>query len=75
MKRNQTSTIQVGTLRIGGESPITVQSMCNTKTWDVEATVGQIRAVNMQKRVVTIGVELFGRDTPVDIGFAEIVRL
>ena len=38
-------------------------------------TVGQIRAVNMQKRVVTIGVELFGRDTPVDIGFAEIVRL
>ena len=45
MKRNQTSTIQVGTLRIGGESPITVQSMCNTKTWDVEATVGQIRAL------------------------------
>ena len=45
MKRKQTSTIQVRTRRIGGESPITVQSMCNTKTWDVEATVGQIRAL------------------------------
>lgn len=38
-------------------------------------TVGKIKAVNMQKRTVTINVELFGRETPVDIGFAEIVKL
>lgn len=38
-------------------------------------TVGKIQSVNMQKRVVTINVELFGRETPIDIGFAEIVKL
>ncbi len=27
---------------IGGGAPVTVQSMCNTKTWDVESTVAQI---------------------------------
>lgn len=32
-----------GGLAIGGGAPVTVQSMCNTKTWDVEATVAQIR--------------------------------
>ena len=30
---------------IGGGAPVTVQSMCNTKTWDVEATVAQIRCL------------------------------
>lgn len=38
-------------------------------------TVGKIEAINMQKRVVTIVVELFGRETPIDIAFTEIVRL
>ncbi len=43
-KRNTTKTIKVGALEIGGDAPVTVQSMCNTKTWDVEATVQQIKA-------------------------------
>ncbi len=30
---------------MGGNAPVSVQSMCNTKTWDVEATVSQIRAL------------------------------
>ena len=45
MKRTETTQIRVGKLFIGGHAPVTVQSMCNTKTWDVEATVTQIRAL------------------------------
>lgn len=42
-KREQTKKICVGGVTIGGESEVTVQSMCNTKTHDVEATVRQIK--------------------------------
>ena len=43
MERKNTKKINVGGIEIGGGSAVTVQSMCNTKTWDVEATVSQIR--------------------------------
>lgn len=43
MKRNLTRTIKIGNVIIGGEHPITIQSMCNTKTHDVKATVKQIQ--------------------------------
>ena len=42
--REETRQIRVGGLPIGGGAPVLVQSMCNTKTWDVEATVEQIKA-------------------------------
>ena len=42
-KRNETKKINVGGVMLGGEAGVTVQSMCNTKTHDVEATVHQIR--------------------------------
>ena len=45
MKRGETSIIRVGGIAVGGSAPVTVQSMCNTKTWDVAATVSQIRAL------------------------------
>ena len=35
-------------------------------------TTGVVRAINTNKQSVTINVEMFGRETPVDIGFAEI---
>ncbi len=38
-----TRKIKVGALTIGGGAPVTVQSMCNTRTEDVPATVAQIR--------------------------------
>ncbi len=41
--RRKTRQIQVGTVAIGGEAPIAVQSMTNTDTRDVEATVAQIK--------------------------------
>ena len=45
MKRTETTKIYAGRIAIGGDAPVSVQSMCNTKTWDVEATVAQIRAL------------------------------
>jgi len=40
--RNPTRPVQIGALTIGAGHPIAVQSMCATKTADVEATVAQI---------------------------------
>ena len=40
-----------------------------------EGTVGAVQSINMQKRSLTINVELFGRDTPVEIGFAEVKKM
>jgi transcriptional antiterminator NusG len=39
-----------------------------------EGTEGAVQAVNAQKQTVTISVELFGRATPVEIGFAEVKK-
>lgn len=41
--RNETKTIKVGSVVIGGDAPVSVQTMCNTKTHDVKATVEQIK--------------------------------
>ena len=38
-------------------------------------TTGVVSAINTQKQVVTINVELFGRETPVEISFAEIKKM
>ena len=40
-----TNKITVGGIAVGGGAPITIQSMCNTKTEDVAATVAQIKAL------------------------------
>lgn len=45
MYREKTKEIQIGSKRIGGGNPIAIQSMTNTKTEDVAATVGQILAL------------------------------
>ncbi len=42
IKRKLTKEVSVGNLKIGGNNPIVIQSMCNTKTADVKATVEQI---------------------------------
>ena len=45
MNRENTKKIRVGKIEIGGDAPVSVQTMCSTKTWDVEATVAQIKAM------------------------------
>ena len=44
-RRDSVRQIRVGGVAIGGGAPVSVQTMCSTKTWDVEATVRQIRAM------------------------------
>ena len=43
MKRTETKKIMVGNVQIGGQNKVVIQSMCNTKTKDVHATVKQIK--------------------------------
>lgn len=45
MKRDNTKVIRIGNVAIGGGNPIAIQSMTNTKTEDVGATVAQILAL------------------------------
>ena len=40
-----------------------------------EGTVGMIQTLNVPKQSLTINVELFGRETPVEISFAEVKKL
>jgi len=42
MYRDHTKEIQIGDRKIGGGNPVLIQSMCNTKTENVAATVDQI---------------------------------
>ncbi|MGB2867146.1 MAG: flavodoxin-dependent (E)-4-hydroxy-3-methylbut-2-enyl-diphosphate synthase [Bacteroidota bacterium] len=42
--RRKTRQVQVGNVKIGGDAPISVQTMTKTKTDDVTGTVGQIKA-------------------------------
>lgn len=43
IKRRHSKQIQIGNVKIGGDAPVTVQSMCNTDTRDVVKTVAQIK--------------------------------
>jgi len=66
--RRKTRQIHVGSVPIGGDAPIAVQTMTNTDTCDVDATVGQIQeVVNAGADIVRVSVptreagEAFGR--------------
>lgn len=47
MERKKTSSVCIGNVLIGGTAPVSVQSMTNTKTDNVEATVAQIKALQL----------------------------
>ncbi len=44
--RKKTKVINVGDVKIGGDNPISVQSMTNTLTTDIKATISQINAIH-----------------------------
>ena len=46
INRKKTRVIYVGDVKIGGDNPISVQSMTNTLTTDVKATIDQINAIH-----------------------------
>lgn len=58
IKRRQTRKIRVGSVFVGGDAPITVQTMTNTETCDVAATVDQIR------RCVSAGADIVRVSVP-----------
>ena len=43
--RKKTKVINVGDVKVGGDNPISVQSMTNTLTTDVKATINQIKMI------------------------------
>lgn len=47
MIRENTKEIHIGNLVIGGNNPVLIQSMCNTKTEDIASTVAQIKALEI----------------------------
>ena len=48
IKRRKTKVISVGNLKIGGDNPISVQSMTNTLTTDTKATIIQINEIHSE---------------------------
>lgn len=60
IKRKKTKKIYVGDVAVGGDAPVTVQSMTNTDTRDVKRTVSQIR------RLVKAGCDLVRVAVPDD---------
>lgn len=56
--RRKTRRIMVGSVPVGGDAPIAVQSMTNTETCDVEATLAQIR------RLEAVGVDIVRVSVP-----------
>ncbi|MCK5080796.1 MAG: flavodoxin-dependent (E)-4-hydroxy-3-methylbut-2-enyl-diphosphate synthase [Candidatus Moranbacteria bacterium] len=49
MKKYKSSVVKVGSLLLGGDNPIRVQSMCDTDTRNIEATVKQILELEKNK--------------------------
>ena len=81
LSEDEMATLGIGTA--GGKiAPVKPKVMVEYEVGDVivviagawEGTDGVVAAVNPQKQTVTINVELFGRDTPVEIGFREIKK-
>ena len=48
IKRKKTKKIQIGNIFVGGDSPITVQTMTNTLTHDIDATLEQISLIEQE---------------------------
>lgn len=44
-KREETKKVKVGKISIGHSKNVVIQSMCNTKTFDVKSTINQIRSL------------------------------
>jgi (E)-4-hydroxy-3-methylbut-2-enyl-diphosphate synthase len=68
--RYPTRPVQVGSVTIGGGNPIVVQSMCATKTADVEATVAQVN----QLADAGAGIVRIAADTPRDVEALREIR-
>lgn len=48
IKRKKTKEISIGNIKIGGNNPIAIQSMCNTDTRNIKATINQINLLEKE---------------------------
>ncbi len=69
-KRKITNQIQVGSVAVGGDAPVSVQSMTTTKTADVDATLAQVYALRGAGADI---VRITCNDVAAAQGLAEIV--
>ena len=67
--RRKTRQIQVGKVKIGGDAPVSVQSMCSTDTRDVAKTVEQITQLE------TAGCELIRVAVPDEVAAAALPKI
>ena len=67
--RRKTRQIQVGTVKIGGDAPVSVQSMCSTDTRDAKATIEEIR------RLEEVGCELIRVAVPDEEAAAALPKI
>jgi (E)-4-hydroxy-3-methylbut-2-enyl-diphosphate synthase len=47
IQRRKSRQVMVGKVAVGGDAPISVQSMTTTRTWDVQGTIEQVRALEL----------------------------
>src|SRR3990172_5622260 len=69
IKRRKTRPLKIGHVTVGGDSPVSVQSMANTHTADVSATVSQI------KRLEEAGCEIIRVAVPDESSAAAISQI
>ena len=55
------------------EVSVPMQEVIEVKAW--KDTVGVIESINEERQTLTIRVELFGRETPVELNFTEIKKM
>ncbi|CUS31705.1 1-hydroxy-2-methyl-2-(E)-butenyl 4-diphosphate synthase [Candidatus Nitrospira nitrosa] len=69
ISRRKTRQIQVGSVKIGGDAPVSVQSMCSTDTRDANATIEEIR------RLEEVGCELIRVAVPDEEAAAALPKI
>ena len=81
INRKKTKVINVGDVKIGGDNPISVQSMTNTLTTDVKGTISQINAIQDEGAIIidSSGVRVSDDETEVTLSasletFQEILQ-
>ncbi len=70
MKRNPTRTVRIGTIAVGAGHPVVVQSMCATRTQDIDATVEQAESI----RAAGAGLVRVAVDSAADVEALKEVR-
>ena len=67
IQRKKTKQIVVGGLKIGGDAPISVQSMTNTLTSDAKATIGGAAAIAVETDTIKVRPGIYIENNPIGL--------